>query len=187
MDILKAKQAEMRATYKADSPVMKRLQDSIAVAEKQLSDRQSDLNNNSGAAVTDKDGSLAQKIAAIDKRIAWLEAQRGTFNELDQRVRMDEENFQYYRQRGEEARVNNLLNRENITRISIVDRPVVPAKPIGPRKKLILIAFLLAGMVMGLGLSLTLEILDDSVASPEQLTASLGLPVLASFRKVRGA
>lgn len=181
--VMEAKEAEMRATYKADSPVMKRLQDSIVVAEKELKERQSDLTQKNG----DQVSSLSEKIKDIDARIAWLEEKRGSYNELEQRVAMDEENYKYYQQRGEEARINNLLNRENITRISIVDRPVTPSRPIGPRKKLILLAFLMAGTMLGLGLALVLEILDDRVTTPEQMAAYLGVPVLASFGKVRGA
>jgi succinoglycan biosynthesis transport protein ExoP len=157
------------------------LRESIAVARAQLGDRQNDLGSSG-----DDDGSLSNKIDQIDQRIAWLEEKRGRYNELSQRVKMDEDNFQYYQQRGEEARVNMLLNAENITRVSIVDQAVVPNKPSGPSKKLILIAFLMAGMLLGLCAALGFELLDDRLTTPDALAAASGLPVLAAFGKVRG-
>ncbi|MCB9988475.1 MAG: hypothetical protein H6868_03965 [Rhodospirillales bacterium] len=191
---LEAKEAEMRSTYKANSPVMKRLRQSIDVARRQLHDRQYDLNatgKESGEETGDdadkQESSMNSKIAAIDERIAWLEAQRGKYNELEQRVKMDEENYVYYQQRGEEARINNLLNIENITRISVVDKPAIPMYPVPARKKLILIAFMMAGALFGLGVALTFELLDDRLTSPEQITSTLGVPVLAAFGKAKGA
>lgn len=184
---LEAKEAEMRMTYNADSPLVKRLQESIAVAKRQLHERQAELNAASdieeeGAA----EGALSDKIAAIDERIAWLEAQRGLYKELEQRVEMDEENYRYYQQRGEEARINNLLKAENITRITIVDRPMVPLSPTSANKKLIMIAFLMAGLFLGVGLALVLELFDDRLTAPEQITQTTALPVFMSFEKIRG-
>lgn len=179
---LEAREAEMRATYQSNSSVMVRLRDSISFARKQLAERRSDLNVSG-----QEDSSLSGKIGTIDERIAWLEEQRGRYNELEQRVKMDEENYRYYQQRGEEARVNNLLNAENITRISVIDRPVAPLYPVSPLKKLIALAFLMAGLLIGLGTALTLELLDDRIALPEQASSVLGLPVLATFGKIKEA
>ncbi len=179
LSALEAKAAEMSMTYQQDSPVMQRLRDSIVVAQEQLEARQLDL-----SAAGDVDGALSSKIATIDERIAWLEEQRGRYNELSQRVKMDEDNYTYYQQRGEEARVNMLLNAENITRVSVIDQAVVPTRPVGPRWKVILLAFLMAGILFGLGVALAFELLDDRLTTPEGVSAAAGVPVLAAFGKV---
>lgn len=179
---LEAKEAEMRATYNASSPVLKSLKQSIEVAREQLKARQADLN-----ATAQEDTALSDRTKTIDERITFLETQRGRYNELQQQVLMDEQNYNYYQQRGEEARVNNLLNHENITRVTIVDHASVATGAKGPRKKLILLAFMLAGACIGVGIGLVFELIDDRISSPEQLEATLGLPVLASFKAVKGA
>ncbi len=177
---IKSEQADMRATYKPDSPLLKQMNESVAIAKKELYSRQADVRAKGSAT-----NSLKSKIASINQRISWLEQQRGEYNELEQQIRMDEENYQYYQQRGEEARVNNLLNSQNITRISIIDTPTASPIPVRPNKKLILLAFLMAGMLCGLAAVLISEVLDDRLITSDQVRAATGLPVLASFSKAK--
>jgi len=68
-----------------------------------------------------------------------------------------------------------------------VDRPVVPVKAEPLKRKMILIAILLTGFLMGLGAVILSEALDESIAYPEQVTMSTGLPVLASFGGVQAS
>jgi tyrosine-protein kinase Etk/Wzc len=175
---LEAEEAEARSTYISSSPTLKRIRESIAVARKEMQDRQDDLN------VLGAEGSsLSQKVANIDGRIAYLEAQRNAYEDYKQRVTMDEENYKYYQQRGEEARVNDMLNQQNITRISIVDKPVVPAKPLPLKRALLGLALLMTAGLISLGVAIVFELLDESITYPEQITASTGLPVLATFEQ----
>ncbi len=180
---LEAKDAELRATNRPDSLLVRRQGESIAVARQRVRTLQEDLN----AATTDKPSALATKIAALDGRIAFLESQRGRYTELERQVKLDEENYKYYQQRGEEARVNDMLNDENITRISVVDTPSTGPDPVAPRKKLILAATLVAALLLALGVALVAELLDDRLTNPRQLTRALGVPVLAIFDRNRKA
>lgn len=168
------------ATYKVDSPVMTRLNQNIAVARAEVKARQGDMNNGSGAA-----SGLPQQLKKIDERIAFLEGNRSKYDELKQHVTLDEDKYKYYVQRGEDARVGDMLNLENITRISVVDTPVVPARPAPGSRKLIALAFLMTAFLLGLCTALAFEMLDDTIAYPEQITAATGLPVLASFSKMK--
>ncbi len=179
---LEARAAEMRATYKSNSPVMKSIRESIAVAKAQLRERQADMVN------LDKEvqGTFAFQTAAIDERITWLELQRGKFNELEQQVALDEENAKYYRQRMEEARVNSMLNDQNITRISVIDEPIAPLNPAGPNKKMILIAVTMLAGVFAAGIAILYEIIDDRFSYPNQIRSRLGLSVLATFSEAEG-
>ena len=175
---LEAKAAEMRATYRSNSPVMKSMRESIAVARGQLNARQRDMTS------TDEevnDGTFAAQISSIDERITWLEAQRGQFNELEQQVKLDEENLKYYRQRIEEARVNDMLNDQNITRISIIEEPTAPLRPSGPNKKLILLALMMFAGTAAAAIAILYELLDERFSFPNQIRARLNLPVITTF------
>lgn len=177
---LEAKEAEMRNTYRDDSPILARMTESTGVARKQLEQRQEEVR-----ALAGQTGSspLSRKITATDERIAYLESHRGQFNALQQRVAMNEKNYEYYQQRGEEARVNSLLDSYNITRITVVDEASQPTAPAFPRTNLLLALVALGALMAATGAALARELLDDRFSRPEQLTTRLGLPVLAVFGK----
>jgi uncharacterized protein involved in exopolysaccharide biosynthesis len=164
------------STYRPDSPIIKRLNDSIAIAREEVRKRQGDLN-----AVGGDDSALSPKLAKIDERLALLESERGEYSELEQRVHEDEENYKFYRQRGEEARSAALLSSHGITRISIVDKPSVPMRSMPRKRALLVIAFLMTGALFGLGTVAAFELTADSLAYPEQVLPATGLPILASF------
>lgn len=171
-----------RATYRSDSPIVTRLDAGIATARAQLAARQAELN-----AVGGKGGALEPKIGVINARIALLEENRSRYNELQQRVTMDEESYKYYQQRGEEARVNDRLNQENITRISVVDKPTQPVKPVGLNRLLLLAAILTTACLLAIAVAFVLEFLNDTIVFPEQLKSCIGLPVLGGFEPIKGA
>ena len=175
---LESKEAEMVATYREDSPIMIRLRQTIAVARADLERRQKDLNSSNGTG-----GSLSAKISNVDQRVAYLESKRGRYDELRQKVAINEENYIQYRKRGEEARINNLLVSQNISRISVLDKPSPPVVPIKPKRSIILALVLLAALMAGLGTALARELLDDRFYNPDQVNKILGVPVLATFEK----
>jgi len=175
---LETKEAEMLATYRSGAPAVRRLQQSIAAAREEVQRRQDDLNT---SASSQTETSLSPKMQLIDQRIAVLEENRGTYNELQQRVRLDEESFKYYQQRGEDARANDILNQQNITRISVIDTPVVPSQPNSRKRVMLMLAVLIAAGMASVSVAVLLEILDDRVRNPAQLTSRLRVPVLATF------
>jgi len=177
---LESDMAAATATYRPESPIIKRLNDSINVAKQEVLKRQQDLNasGNNGS-------ELSPKVSTIDERLAYLEAHRGEYTQLEQNVQMSQDEYKSYRQQGEEARGHELLNQQGITRISVVDKPVVPMKPEPLKRKMLLIAILLTGLLLGLGIVILSELLDESIAYPEQIAADVGLPVLASFGRTQ--
>jgi len=179
LSALEAKAAEMRATYNGGSTVIKKMDEGIAQAREQLLSRKSELD-----AITAPDSPLAERVAKINERLSFLEQQRGRFSELKQRVQMDEDNYKYYQQRGEEARVNSVLNQENITRISVVDHPSVPLKSVPMRRILIMLAVLMIAGFVGLVTIVFSELVDERFSTPEQVKESFDIPVLTTFDKV---
>jgi uncharacterized protein involved in exopolysaccharide biosynthesis len=162
---LQGDKAAMESTYRPDSPVVGRANHSLEVARAQLQDGSS--------------SALPARIAAIDQRLAFLETNRKHYDELQQRVALDAENYKLYQLRNEEALVNARLNQENITRISVIDQPAVPLKPVDMNKLLFIAAILMTALLLSMGVVLFLELMDDTVVFNEQTIAVTGLPVLA--------
>ena len=167
---MQAKESQLLATYLPSSPVVMRQHQNVVLAQRQLEQLQGEQNARIGGA-----------IHGINHRIADLESQRSHYRDLMRQVEIDEENYKNYQLRSENARINDLLNRNSITPIVVVDEPTVPVKPFQPRRLLVLVMSLLAGCVCGTGTVLVLETLDSRFTSPQQVRDTLGVPVMASF------
>lgn len=71
--------------------------------------------------------------------------------------------------------------------IQIIQKVKTPEKAVSPNKTLnILIAFIL-GLIVGVGVALLLEFLDNTFKSKDELEKALDLPVLATIPDVEGS
>lgn len=65
--------------------------------------------------------------------------------------------------------------------VQVIQKPQLPEKPVSPNKKLnILIAFVL-GIMVGVGVVLLLEYLDNTFKSREELEKTLDLPIIGAI------
>ncbi|MBI5997579.1 YveK family protein [Clostridium perfringens] len=65
--------------------------------------------------------------------------------------------------------------------IQVIQKPQLPEHPVSPNKKLnILIAFIL-GLIVGVGVVLLLEYLDNTFKSREELEKTLDLPIIGTI------
>ena len=172
---LQSDRAAAVATYNASSPVVQRIDQNIATAQAEVSARQFGSGSTSAG--------LPQKLGSINARISFLEANRSKYDDLKQRVSMEEDKYKNYLEHGSDAHVDEMLNQQNITRIAIVDQPVVPARALPGRRKIFAIAFLLTALLAGLGTVFGFEVINDKVDDPYDITRGTGLPVLATFDK----
>lgn len=184
LEELEAKETELLATYHPSSPAVQKIRQSIAKARQQVEQRQFDLQNNG----RNDDGSqtfVSAEMTRIQQRIEKLEAVRTRHDDLERQVKIDEENYKTFATRSEAARVNQTLNEQKITRITVLDTPMSATRPARPRKLVTLIFAIMAGALIGLGAALIAETMDDRFSTPSQLSHSLQLPVLASFFSTR--
>lgn len=66
----------------------------------------------------------------------------------------------------------------NASNVSIVDHAIIPAFPSWPRKSAVLLIGLLLGGAIGVGIAFLLNYLDNTVKTPEEVHAALGIPAL---------
>jgi uncharacterized protein involved in exopolysaccharide biosynthesis len=100
--------------------------------------------------------------------------------DLKRSVKIAEENYLLYVRKREEARIGDALDQERILNVVMVQEPVVPALP--KRSMTTVIAFaLMCGLLLSTGAAFAADYLDPSYRTPEELTISLGVPVLASL------
>ncbi|MCX5749154.1 MAG: polysaccharide biosynthesis tyrosine autokinase [Candidatus Saganbacteria bacterium] len=77
-----------------------------------------------------------------------------------------------------EAKISEALN---ISNVRIVEAAELPEKPISPKRLLNFLLGLIAGFMTGASIAVSLEYFDDSIKSPEELSAAVKLPILGSI------
>lgn len=173
---LQIEEARLSTTYLPTSPIVQKIKAQLAIAKKQLAAREYALKRHN---------SRRRKQGEINKRIAKIEAVRGEYDDLKMQVDIHEQSYKNFVLRSEEAALNETLNRQNITRIAVVDHPVTPTRPSRPRKLLIMLMALFAGGLLSIGYAIFRELSDERFITPDQLATKTGLPVFASFQAVK--
>jgi len=79
--------------------------------------------------------------------------------------------------RAQLARLQTLRGQDDPT-LSIQTRAAVPDSPASPKRKLSLVAGVLAGLILGVGGAFALQVLDPRLRREDQLRALYGLPIL---------
>lgn len=71
-----------------------------------------------------------------------------------------------------------VIDIKKVDSVSILDKAVIPEKPILSRKILNVLLAFTAGLMVAMGLAFLLESMDDTVKSSEDIEKLLGIPVL---------
>ena len=125
---------------------------------------------------------IEQQLAAVNKEIQARESQEGTYRQLAREVTDNEEKYRGYRQKLEESRIYDELERQKMTSVSVIEPASVPTIPVNPPKPLIL--FIALAFVVGLagsfGLAFMLEHMRQGMTTPAEAEKRLGLQVLAT-------
>jgi uncharacterized protein involved in exopolysaccharide biosynthesis len=103
-----------------------------------------------------------------------------TEQDLVRDARLQEDNYLLYVRKREEARMNDALDRLGIVNIAIAEQPSVPRIPVrSPARSLLLM--LLVGFTISVPVAFTIDRLDPSFRTPDEIVLYLGTPVLAAL------
>ena len=127
-----------------------------------------------------REAQLKSALAAQKQRVLALNKQRDELNVLQRDVEAARRTFDQVSQRASQT---NIESRANQTNISILNPASPPADPSKPRIVLNTLVAAFLGGLMGLGIALMLELFNRKVRSTEDLSQTLGLPVLGSIAR----
>lgn len=119
-----------------------------------------------------------------DNVLAELKVLNDTEAELRRKQKEVEiltQNYEFYRQKQEEAAVADRLAIEQVSNVRIASTPTRPTDPVYPRKGLNMVLALIGGAVAALALAFFLDYLDHGIKTPEDIEHHLKLAPLASF------
>jgi uncharacterized protein involved in exopolysaccharide biosynthesis len=136
--------------------------------------------------------SLQAKIKKLSTQLASARDELKTINEselllaqMQREMTIKEANYRKYLEKLEQARIDNALEMEKISNVSIVQAPTYPFKPIRPMVVLNLALGLLLGILGGIALAFFSDYIDHTLKKPEDIERRLKLPTLASVLNLR--
>ncbi len=202
---LKLKEHELLIKYKEESPPVKDVRKEIRMAEDFLAAQEKDVTSKvrTGNLVyqeTEKErikaeadlraqeaklASLGPQIARVDSALKNLDRQEKQFQDLKRDTATNERDYLTYKDRWEEARISDDMNRKKMANISIIQAAAVPTKPVKPKKLLNLSLSIMLGAVSALGAAFSSEYLGRTFNTAQDVEQRLGLPVLTAVTASR--
>lgn len=126
-------------------------------------------------------GELTARLTNVQKRMKQLTDLAPEIGDLERKKEMEENNYKYFANTLEKARVDEALDPSKIPNISAVQRPSPPALITGSRNGIAL-GLIGGGLALGLALALIRElILSHAIKRPSQLEAQLHTSILLSI------
>lgn len=119
-------------------------------------------------------------------RLGVIDVNGAQQENLLREVKEAEGNDLLYKQKREEARIGDALDRQRIVNVAIAEAATVPALPAHPHWALTLLAGLLLACLVSPGVAFVADFLDPSLRTPDDVRDVLEIPVLAALPKERG-
>ncbi|MEA3468016.1 MAG: GumC family protein [Thermodesulfobacteriota bacterium] len=104
-----------------------------------------------------KNDSTRQQLGQLSKQLQDFAAKEKELKKLELEVEAAEENYTNFSSKLEETRILDEMDRQKMVNVSVIEKPMVPIKPIKPRKKL----NLLIGIILGITSSFTYALVAD--------------------------
>lgn len=125
--------------------------------------------------------SATEQHRSLNEKLRELNEQEVTLAALERSVSLLEEKYRMHAAKLEQARVNDALERQQITNVNVVQPAMLVKKPVWPNKRLFAMLGMVLAMGGGLGVVILLEGLDQTLHTTRQVEQLLGLPVLLSL------
>ena len=173
-----ARMSEISSTVGKNHPQRQQLEAQIAGLKQQLSE---EIRRVSGGTATasrvsaQKVGEARAAYEAQKKRVLDLRAERDQISVLSKEVESAQRTYESVSQRMSQ---NNLESQSQQTNVSILSPAVEPTEASRPKILLNILASVLVGGLLGIGVALGLELLDRRVRNLDDLAALEGIPVL---------
>ena len=131
--------------------------------------------------------SLNAKYINVEEQITNLDEQMRNFDlkgrelkKLNRELALNESNYNSYLQKLEEARISKEMDMQKMANISVIQKAIVPKKPIRPNKRVNVMVGILLGAFAGLIFAFFCEYISYDVSTPKKAESLLGLPILTT-------
>jgi uncharacterized protein involved in exopolysaccharide biosynthesis len=195
---LQLQEKEMLLKYKEDTPMVANIRAQIEMVKEYLQKKTEDkapsdpvyqdvqkqiLNNRAEfSALKVRSADVEKQLGLLNADIQAFESLESRYKALAREVSANEEKYNGYRQRLEEARVYDEVNRQKMTSVSVIESAGVPIVPVNPRPTVLLIvAAVGAAVVCSLGIAWMREFTKQVMSTAMEAERRLDLPVLVAI------
>jgi len=178
---LEAKLKDMAGNLGENHPQYQRSSAELAELKSKMNAEIARISSSIGTAGTiskQKGIELVASVAAQKNKILELKKQRDEMSLLVREVETAQRAFEAVGQRTTQTRLESQSVQTNVSVLNPANEPLKASKP---RVVLNILVSILAGLLLGVGAAMIVELAHRRVRSPEDLTQSLNLPVLAIF------
>ena len=112
---------------------------------------------------------LAYTITSVKARSVELNSLDQLRVDLERDAKVAEQHFLAYKQRAEEARIDDELDRQRVTNVTIAEAPSLPSKPTGPGRSVLALVLLVLSAIPALAVGVLADILDATFRRPDEL------------------
>lgn len=124
---------------------------------------------------------LREQAAGYESKLTRLERVTPVHDKLSRDVEKNEESYRLYAKKQEESRINDALDEQKISNVSIAEEPTVPELPDRRGKLLAVVLGLGVGLLVCIGGVIGSELMRDTFLTPTELEEYAGYPVLATI------
>ncbi len=183
---LRQRKAELSNRYGPKHPEMQKIDRSIAEATERLrSETQKIIDSlrNEYLSAAAEESRLAAALKEQERAAMDLNRKRIDYGVLEREAQSNRQVYEALLQKQKELQVVSSSKENNVR---LMDRAEIPGAPFTPNPRRNLLIAIALGLVLGLGLAFTLDYLDDTVKTPEDITRRLRIPFLGLIPAVRG-
>lgn len=170
--------AELKVKYGPDNPKIQEVRNQISDLEGQIETSRKALASKLKAdyqrAVQDEQSLRSTlneaKVAAVNENQASIK-----YNILKQDVETSRGLYTDFLQKTNQARAQIAEQNNNI---KVIQNAIVPVKPVGPKRMMVIATGFFFGLVVGIGFALSLDYLDDTIKSLDDVEQYVQLPML---------
>jgi uncharacterized protein involved in exopolysaccharide biosynthesis len=121
-------------------------------------------------------------VQSIQKQMVGLDELDLSQQDLQRDAKAAESNYLLYLGKREQERTSNALDVTHISNVALAVPPVIPVLPVFSWPLIVVFAFA-AATFLGVGAAYTIDYMDPSFQTPEQMVELLGIPVVVAMAK----
>lgn len=132
-------------------------------------------------ALKSKEESLKRDMGRYQQELNRINGVEMKTTELERTLKLDDDNYQLYIKKVEEARITNAMDNQRMVNVSVAEPALPPIKPVKPKILLNILLSIVLGAVSALGAAFFSEYLGHTFNNKEDVEKYLDLPLLTSI------